>query len=499
MTDTLMPSNVEAEMAVLGSILIDPAALRTAADWLTPEDFYRDAHQTIYRAALDLHAADTPVDLIVLTDELERREQVDAIGGKSYVSSLVQIVPNSGNVAQYCQIVLRCATARRLIAASARLTEDAYNQRDGLALHAADLVRQATERDGCHAGGGRFQADDWTDIRDREKPAPLVEGLLALNTVGMSYGPFGCGKTTLHDHLALCVAIGLDWFGHTVTPGHVWIVQAEGEAYVREHFLALLAYYELDDWPGTLHTITADVPDLLRAGEAALLARRIREQTPPHERITLVRLDTLAATAPGMREDNTDMGAYVAAMHVVRRALDHTGHGAGGPHVHTVHHPGWGGDHSRGGYNLPATLDTVWRIDATPGSTRVVTCEKQRGRWAKFAPFGYRVDAVPIDGDGATGPLAVPQDLPSDRARAEARGQMPRSVADVWAVYVRLWRDHADYHEHGLYYGTWKQAADAEGIKDGTFKAGKKWLLDHGTVTQPDTASGFFPVESMGD
>ncbi|HEX9057698.1 MAG TPA: replicative DNA helicase [Ktedonobacterales bacterium] len=128
--EKLLPQNVEAEAAVLGSILIDPEAIIQVADFLRPEDFYRDAHLVIYKAAIELYEEREPADLITLTDELARRGKLEEIGGASYVSSLANTVPTSANVEYYGHIVERTAVLRRLIHAAGQIAAVAYNEPD---------------------------------------------------------------------------------------------------------------------------------------------------------------------------------------------------------------------------------------------------------------------------------------------------------------------------------------------------------------------------------
>src|SRR5690242_9082787 len=128
--EKLLPQNVEAEAGVLGSLLIDPEAVVQVADFLRSEDFYREAHRTIFQAVLDLYETGGPADLITLTDELARRGKLDEIGGASYVSSLANQVPTSRNVKRYAQIVERTAVLRRLINAAGQIAGVAYNEPD---------------------------------------------------------------------------------------------------------------------------------------------------------------------------------------------------------------------------------------------------------------------------------------------------------------------------------------------------------------------------------
>ena len=119
--EKLLPQNIEAEAGVLGSLLIDPGAIVQVADFLRADDFYREAHREIYRAALDLYETSDPADLITLTDELQRRGKLDEVGGISYVSSLANQVPTSANVEYYGRIVERTSVLRRLISAAGQI------------------------------------------------------------------------------------------------------------------------------------------------------------------------------------------------------------------------------------------------------------------------------------------------------------------------------------------------------------------------------------------
>src|SRR5260370_35025763 len=84
--EKLLPQNVEAEAGVLGSLLIDPEAVVQVAEFLRPDDFYRDAHRTIFQAVLELYESGEPADLITLTDELQRRGKLEDIGGVRHLN-----------------------------------------------------------------------------------------------------------------------------------------------------------------------------------------------------------------------------------------------------------------------------------------------------------------------------------------------------------------------------------------------------------------------------
>jgi replicative DNA helicase len=128
--EKLLPQNIEAECGVLGSIIIDPEAIVQVSDFLRPEDFYRDAHRTIYEVILHLYQSSEPADFITICDELERRGRLEDVGGASYITSLINQVPTSGNVEYYGHIVERTATLRRLIHAAGQIAAVAYEEAD---------------------------------------------------------------------------------------------------------------------------------------------------------------------------------------------------------------------------------------------------------------------------------------------------------------------------------------------------------------------------------
>lgn len=139
--EKLLPQNIEAECGVLGSIIIDPEAIVQVSDFLQPEDFYRDAHRTIYEIILHLYQSNEPADFITICDELERRNRLEDVGGASYITSLINQVPTSGNVEYYGHIVERTATLRRLIHAAGQIAAVAYEEADAdIALDKAEQL-----------------------------------------------------------------------------------------------------------------------------------------------------------------------------------------------------------------------------------------------------------------------------------------------------------------------------------------------------------------------
>ena len=133
---------------MLGSIIIDPEAIVQVSDFLRADDFYRDAHRTIYEVILQLFEEREPADFITICDELERRNQLEDVGGASYITSLINQVPTSGNVEYYGRIVERSSILRRLIHAAGQIAAVAYESNDAEAAleNAEQLIFAISQR-----------------------------------------------------------------------------------------------------------------------------------------------------------------------------------------------------------------------------------------------------------------------------------------------------------------------------------------------------------------
>jgi replicative DNA helicase len=130
--EKLPPQNIEAEEAVLGALLIDSDAIIRVSTVLRREDFYREKNGWIYAAALALHERHEPIDFLTLCDELERKGQLDPVGGPAYLTGLINVVPTSIHVEYYATIVQRAAIRRRLIEAAGQIAALAYKEEDDI-------------------------------------------------------------------------------------------------------------------------------------------------------------------------------------------------------------------------------------------------------------------------------------------------------------------------------------------------------------------------------
>jgi replicative DNA helicase len=125
----LPPQNIDAEQSILGGILIENDAINKVTEIVTPDDFYRDAHRKIYSALLNLTERDEPSDLVTLTNELRKLNQLDSIGGASYLASLIDSVPTAANIEYYAKIVKEKAILRKLIQTSTEIITQSYEDR----------------------------------------------------------------------------------------------------------------------------------------------------------------------------------------------------------------------------------------------------------------------------------------------------------------------------------------------------------------------------------
>jgi len=126
--DRLPPQSIEAEQSVLGALLIDKDAVIEVAEFLRADDFYRGHHGTIYAAVLDLYERREPVDLVTVSEVLERNGHLDAVGGSAYLTSLINLTPTAVNAVHYGRIVERKAVLRNLIAAAGRIAGIGYEE-----------------------------------------------------------------------------------------------------------------------------------------------------------------------------------------------------------------------------------------------------------------------------------------------------------------------------------------------------------------------------------
>src|SRR3989339_573413 len=121
------PHDLDAERSVLGAVLIDSGSINLVAEFLTSEHFYSREHQLIYSSMITLFEKQQPIDVVTIQDELKKTDSLKSIGGKNYLSDLINAVPTSAYIEQYGRIVKNHFVKRRLIQMSSRLVEKSFD------------------------------------------------------------------------------------------------------------------------------------------------------------------------------------------------------------------------------------------------------------------------------------------------------------------------------------------------------------------------------------
>ena len=174
------PQNLEAEQAVIGSLLIDKNAIFKVADVLAARDFYSPGHEKIYEAIIELYEKHQPIDILTLTNYLKEKDLLKDVGGSGYLAELTNQVTTASHVSHYVDIVKEKKIKRDLIRASAEITEQVFDLGEGIEdllddveqkilsisqkslpqnfMHVKEELKHAYDRiEKLHQGGGRIR------------------------------------------------------------------------------------------------------------------------------------------------------------------------------------------------------------------------------------------------------------------------------------------------------------------------------------------------------
>ena len=218
------PQNLDAEMSLLGAVLIDEEVLTETSDKLSAIDFYDKRHSLIYDAMLRLYERHRPVDLLTLSDELTKKAELEIIGGSAYLTELTNYVPTSAHAGAYAEMIAQKAVRRRLIKASSDIAELGYDEDREIAelLESAEsqlfgvsetstkqdlvsleqiLTESFDRMEELHRGGGKLRGvpTGWRDLDN------MTAGLQQSDLIILAARP-AMGKTTLVTNLAYNVA-----------------------------------------------------------------------------------------------------------------------------------------------------------------------------------------------------------------------------------------------------------------------------------------------------
>lgn len=128
MAGKVPPQNLDAEMSLLGAVLIDDEVIADASELVNAKDFYDKRHAIIYSGMMRLYERHKPIDLLTLTDELKKKKELETVGGSAYLTELTNYVPTAANATSYAEIVEAKAIRRRLIKAGTEIGEMGFDE-----------------------------------------------------------------------------------------------------------------------------------------------------------------------------------------------------------------------------------------------------------------------------------------------------------------------------------------------------------------------------------
>lgn len=210
----VLPHSIEAEQSVLGCVLIDQDASYTIISELKENDFYVEAHKLIFSSMFDIQKNNRPIDFVTLTDELEKKDLLDSVGGVEYITNLTNIVPSASNFRHYIDLVKRDSVTRKLISASQDIINKAFEggaKEEILAYAEKNIfeIGQNEDRSNLeHLSGSLDEVMDKFETiqKDKNSLRGISTGLFGLDKItnGLQNSDLilvaarpGCGKTSL--------------------------------------------------------------------------------------------------------------------------------------------------------------------------------------------------------------------------------------------------------------------------------------------------------------
>lgn len=222
--ERILPHSIEAEQSVLGCVLIDQDASMDVLNTLHSEDFYVEAHRIIFDAMYTVFNNNSPVDFVTLTDQLEKSNMLESVGGAEYIATLTNIVPSSSNFKHYCDIVKRNSVLRKLIDASNSIINNCFEaetMQDALSFAEKNIFDISQKEDKTGLAPLKESTGDVLDKfdkiqKDRDSLRGLPTGIYGLDRIlnGLQKSDLiivaarpGVGKTSLSMNIVNYAAI----------------------------------------------------------------------------------------------------------------------------------------------------------------------------------------------------------------------------------------------------------------------------------------------------
>ena len=245
------PVNIEAEEAVIGSVLIDSESFFDVAQYINAKDFHTVKHQWIWSAFEALHDSGTPIDILTVEQTLTKRDQLNEVGGAAYLTRLITLTPTAYNAATYAKLVDEAATRRRMIRAASEIAKLAYESGTDIESCVANAMAALSHIVTVRGGAvpiEKFFSKLYDTVMDKynnpKKAVGFKTGFIDLDDllgglmkkrVYMITGEPGQGKTVLVVQAALNMA--------RQSPGVIYELEMDGESLAQR---MIAAEYNLD-------------------------------------------------------------------------------------------------------------------------------------------------------------------------------------------------------------------------------------------------------------
>jgi replicative DNA helicase len=336
--DRIPPHNLEAEMALIGSVLVDREIMGTVGEIVRPPDFYAHVHETIFAALLDLFDRGEPLDKITVAEELRRRDALERVGGLPYISSLMDTVQTAASASYYARIVREKSILRSLIHAGTQITQLGYEAEEDVEA-ALDRSEQLVYTIGERQMAGDFKpisrlmkdAFDYIDqlFHMRGDRTGLTSGFHDVDalTTGFQPGNFiivaarpGMGKTSFALNMAVAAAResqggGIAFFSLEMSNNEVVQRLISSEAQISMHDMRrgnikTHQWEEISRAMGALHDLPIYLDDTggLTVTEVRSRCRRLKSTNG----LAAVFIDYLQLLRPGVLSRNANRNEEIS-------------------------------------------------------------------------------------------------------------------------------------------------------------------------------------------
>lgn len=437
-----LPHNVEAEMALLGAILVKPCAYERVAGFLRPEHFALAEHRPIYDAICRLADQGRLADAVTMKSHLANAGELEGVGGVAYLSQLVEGAVTPSNAGEYGRLIHELYQRRELIAVADDVLANAYDW--GAGRGGVDGLRASAEAlrgtvDGMAADGhGQCLPITPPGQEASMEAAWLVKGLVPRTGLTVVFGPSGAGKSFVALDVAMAVSRGEPWRGRKTEQGAVLYLAPDGGGLFVNRIVAYCQRRGIGNGDHAVFSVTCGI-DLLAGDDTDKVLRTIAQIERAHGVVVIaVVVDTASRAMPGGDEN---------AAKDVTRLVDSLGRiGDGKRAVIAVHHSGKDlAQGMRGHSALHAAADCVLRVH----DGQIKTDKSRDG--AAGVVGGFRLDVVELglDEDGEPVTSCVVAEAEASQGKGGGEGLSP-----AWSLAMRTIANLIAEHGSPLPQGT---------------------------------------------